>query len=130
MRDTARIPARRLPSGREATARLLADSERRRRTAEALAATQRLITGSLDPAEVGQAICDSVRTLFGAQSTFLLRVERASQGLVLVAGAGDLGPGIEPGLVLPAGIGFPDVAMRERRAVQTQDLLSDPRVRL
>jgi signal transduction histidine kinase/CheY-like chemotaxis protein/putative methionine-R-sulfoxide reductase with GAF domain len=130
VRDTARIPARRLPSGREATARLLADAERRRRTAEALAATQRLITGSLDPAEVGQAICDSVRTLFGAQSTFLLRVERASQGLALVATAGELGPGLQPGVVIPPGIGFPDVALRERRAVQTQDLLSDPRVRL
>ncbi len=111
-------------------ARLFADAERRRRIAEALAATQRLITRSLDPAEVGQAICDSVTTLFGARSSLLLRVERVSQGLVLLAGAGDLGPGLEPGLVIPAGIGFPDVALRERRAVQTQDVLSDPRVRL
>ncbi|MBI4013342.1 MAG: GAF domain-containing protein [Candidatus Rokubacteria bacterium] len=111
-------------------ARLFAESERRRKAAESLAEVGRLISQSLEPEEVAQRIADSVLALLSPQHAGLYRVEPDSIDLVLLALAGDAGPAIVPGLVMPRGTGVVGLAVRERRPVVTSDLLADPRITL
>jgi PAS domain S-box-containing protein len=113
-----------------ANARLFELSETRRRAAESLAAVARLVTESLDPEEVARRVADSACTLLKAQHAALYRIEPATGDLVLLALAGDVGPGIAPGLVLPAGAGVVGLAVKERRPVTTANVLATPRVSL
>ncbi|MBI2017230.1 MAG: GAF domain-containing protein, partial [Candidatus Rokubacteria bacterium] len=111
-------------------ARLLAESEARRREAAALVEVGHLLSETLDPEVVGRRITDSVRDLFGTQSAALYRRDPESGDLVGLAGSGDAGPAFRPGIVMPRGSGMVGLAVRERGPVFTADLLSDPRVRL
>ncbi|MBI4608847.1 MAG: GAF domain-containing protein [Candidatus Rokubacteria bacterium] len=111
-------------------ARLYADAERRRRTAESLAELGRLISQSLNPEEVGQRIVDSLRALLGAFTSALYQLVPESGDLVALAVSGDPGPTFRPNLVFPRGMGVAGLAVRERRPVVTPHLLTDPRVRL
>src|SRR5439155_397044 len=54
--------------------RLLAESERRRRTAEALAELSRLSSETLDLGTVARRVVESVRTLLGARESALYRL--------------------------------------------------------
>lgn len=72
-------------------ARLFEDSERRRRAAEGVASVGRLVSESLEPADVGQRIVRALTTMFGAQMSVLYLVEEVSEALVLFAGWGARG---------------------------------------
>ncbi len=110
-------------------ARLYAESERRRRTAESLAEVGRLTSQSLDAAEVGQRIVESVCALSDALAATLYRLDPESGDLVALAVTGEVGPAWGPGLVVPGGTGVSGVAVAERRPVRTSDTLTDPRIR-
>jgi signal transduction histidine kinase len=104
---------------------LLGQSESRRRTAESLAETGRILARSLDPAVVAREIVEHVRTLLGAQSAGVYRLERESGDLVALSVSGD--PVIS---ILPRGTDVAGLAVSSGRLVVTPDLLSDPRVTL
>jgi PAS domain S-box-containing protein len=111
-------------------ARLFEASERRRRAAEGLADVERLLSQSLVPEEVGQRIVDSVRTLFGALSAALLRLEPISGDFTVVAASGDVGANFGQDMSFPGGTGVVGLAVRERQPVATPNLLTDPRLSL
>jgi two-component system NtrC family sensor kinase len=110
-------------------ARLLAQSESRRRAAEALLDLSRTMSQTLEPAVVAQRVTESVRTLLEAQSSSLFRLDPDSGALISlnVAGAEDVLGGQ---IVFPPGIGLAGTAVESRRAVVTSDALTDDRVRL
>jgi len=111
-----------------ANARLLEEAERRHRAAAGLAETGRLITQSLDSQEIAQRIADSLRALLGGQYTALFQMKADSEDLVAMAVSGDDGPTFAPHMVLPRGTGIAAVAVRERQAVATRDVLADSRI--
>jgi signal transduction histidine kinase/CheY-like chemotaxis protein/HPt (histidine-containing phosphotransfer) domain-containing protein len=109
-------------------ARLFAEAERRRQAAESFAEVGRIISESLDPREVADRIVESVRRLFDAQVASLYRVDVATGDLVALAWSGDMGPGWQAGVRLPAGTGASGVAVRDRRPVLSDDVFNDPRI--
>jgi PAS domain S-box-containing protein len=108
-------------------ARLLANSERRRREAEALAAVGQALAYSLDPGVVSQLIADSTITLLNAREAAVYRLDPETGDLVGVAFAGSLADR-SAALVLPRGVGLAGRAVLERRSTSTQDALEDPAV--
>jgi len=111
-------------------ARLYAEAERRRRTAESLADLGRLISQSLDPKEVGQQVVTSVTELLGALHASLSRLEPESGDLASVALGGDATLTSDQTPILPRGTGAAGLAVLERRPVVTADLLADPQITL
>ncbi len=109
------------------SARLFEDSERRRRTAEALAAVAQALAHSLDPREASHLIADSVLALLGARDVVVYRLDAATGELISVAFAGERAAGFTERMVLPRGAGIAGRAVLERRPVLTDDLLGDPR---
>jgi GAF domain-containing protein len=100
-------------------AALYAETERRRRMAEELAAVGKLLSETLDPDVVGQRIVDSVRTLLGAHSSSLYRLDDGDASRFReLASSGES---------LPRGTGIVRAAVRAREAVATPDRLADPR---
>ncbi len=110
-------------------ARLFQESERRRAAAERLAEVGRLLSQSLDSAEVAQLIADNVLTLLGAEVATVCQLDPASGDMVVIALAGEVDH-IHRDMVLPAGAGVIGLAVRERVVVVTPDLLADPSVTL
>ncbi len=111
-------------------ARLLAESEARRRSAEAIAEVGHALSQTLDPDAVGKQIAGTIRTLLGTVASALYRLDPASGDLVAVAVDGDNGGTGERGVVLRRGTGVVGLAVRERHPVVTVDLLTDPRIAL
>ena len=111
------------------SARLFADSERRRRTAEALASVSQALAHSLDPGEVAHLIADNVIGLLGARDVVVYRLEPATGDLVSMAFAGEDAAGFSHPMVVPAGTGAPGLAVAERAPLITTDVLNDPRLR-
>ncbi len=110
------------------TARLFAASEQRRRMAERLVEIGRLVSRSLDPAEVAEQIVDSLRELLGVPAASLYRVDAETGGLTRIVRDGDgAGP---PSTTFRLGVGTIGLAVQQRRAVSTLDLLDDPRITL
>jgi signal transduction histidine kinase len=105
-------------------------SATRPRAADVLADVNRTITQSLDRDEVARRIVESLRDLLGVRAAVLFEMVPDSGALVVVARAGDLGPGFPPRLVFPAGTGLMGVALREGRPVHTPNVLADPRIAL
>jgi GAF domain-containing protein/CheY-like chemotaxis protein len=108
-------------------ARLLAESESRRRAAEALFDLSRTMSQTLEPRLVAQRVTESVRTLLHVQSSSLFRLDPESGALVSlnVAGAADV---LGSQIVFPRGTGLVAMAVADRRPVATSDALTDPRV--
>ena len=111
-------------------ARLFAQSETRRRAAEGLAATGRAISQGLDLDEIGQRIVDSACTLFTAESAGLYRLDARSGDLISVAVSGDVGAVGPRNFIFPRGTGAAGLAVQQRRAVVTPNVLADPRITL
>jgi PAS domain S-box-containing protein len=109
-------------------ARLLHETERQRRTAQALADLARLMAQSLDTAEVSARITASVQSLLGVTNTALFRYRPASKDLESLSLIGDHGPTDGKPIVYPLGFGAAGLAVQERRSVVTSDLLADPRI--
>src|SRR5262249_17088607 len=109
--------------------RLLAESERRRRTAEALADLSRLSSETLDLATVARRVVESVRTLLGAREAALYRRVPETGGLAALALMGEREEALGPGAVFPRGTGVVGLAVRERRPIATSNFADDPRIR-
>lgn len=110
------------------SAQLFADTERRRRSAEALASVSQALAHSLDPRQVAHLIADNVLALLGARDVTLFELKPQSGDLVSVAFAGEGGAGFPQPTVLPPGSGICGLAVATRREVFTPDILNTPGV--
>ena len=114
----------------EASKRLEAMAEHRRRTAESLAEVGRLLSQSLDSLEVGQRVVDHVQKLLQARVAALYQLEPTSGMLVALAARDNFGPAATPWRTLPPGMGAVGLAVHTRQPVVTADVLADPRITL
>ncbi|OGK87989.1 MAG: hypothetical protein A2X52_13745 [Candidatus Rokubacteria bacterium GWC2_70_16] len=105
-------------------ARLLAETERRRREAWSLAELARSAAEDLSLSEVGRRVIGGVMALYGPRLAGL-RVARTDGSLEIVASAGVDFP---VGHALAPGEGMAGRAARERRLVFVEDITTDPRV--
>ena len=88
----------------------------------------RLITQSLDVAEVAERITESVRTLIGVTNSALFEARPDTDELVSLSLKGNHGQtGSEP-IVYRIGFGAAGMAAKERQPIVTPDLLDDPRI--
>ena len=108
-------------------ARLLQAAEERRRESVALGRVSQTLAQSLHPVVVAQRVVDSVRELLGAMSAFVYRVVPASGALEETARSGRW-PRHDRPLRHPAGTGAVGLAVGERCAVVSRDVLTDPRL--
>jgi PAS domain S-box-containing protein len=108
-------------------ARLYQESERRRREAQELLQAAGALTEDLDLAAVADRIVQRVLPLFRVHSA-VLRLLQPEGSLVSVALAGRSRELVEPGDVVPPGVGIVGRAISERRPVWTRDVLRDTRV--
>ena len=89
----------------------------------------RAVSGA-DPAAVGQRIVDRFRADLAAQASILYRLMQETGDLVAVFVSGDAGPGFAPNVVLPAGTGIAGLAVSDRTAQVSPDVLGDARLTL
>jgi PAS domain S-box-containing protein len=111
-------------------AALYQQSDRRRRTVEALLETSRALASSLDTRHVADRIVASVRALLGGTVAIVYRADPASGSYEALAVAGDAGPDFTGAFTIPPDVGTIGLAVREQRAVVTTDVTSDPRITL
>lgn len=111
-------------------ARLLAESDRRRRAAETVAEVMRLVSQSLDPQEVSQRIADAVLGLLGVRTSVVFLLDPPSGDLIALAVAGYSGRRFRRGMRFRRGAPVLARAVEERRPVSTPDRLADPAARL
>jgi signal transduction histidine kinase len=108
--------------------RLFAESEQRRRAAEALSDVGRTLSRARAPDQVARQVADSVCALVHALGSAVYRVDAGTGDLRMVASSGDLGL-IGEGLgVVPRGTMVAGLVARQRRTVSTANLLADPEV--
>jgi PAS domain S-box-containing protein len=108
-------------------ANLFAESERRRRTAEALERTGRSLARSLEPAEVGRRTVESIGQLVPCDTALLYREEPGSGDLVLFAGTS---AGTDWNQRFPRGMGAMGLALQQGQPVVTTDVRGDTRITL
>jgi PAS domain S-box-containing protein len=108
-------------------ARLYSEATRRRREAEELARLARMLTESLDAADVGKRIVESALVLLGG-SFSILRLLQPDGALKLIAATGDAQTIEVLPDVAPAGWGVVGRAVREQTPVWTTNVLEDERV--
>jgi GAF domain-containing protein/ActR/RegA family two-component response regulator/anti-sigma regulatory factor (Ser/Thr protein kinase) len=111
-------------------ARIYREARRQAERMAALADVERLLSETLDPDVVARRIAASLRTLLAAQSSAVYRLDAATGDLSVIASATARGSADTRSVVLPRGTGLSGLAIRERRAVVTADVLDDPRVEL
>ena len=109
-------------------AQLFEQSERRARETRALLEAGRAVTASLDVARTVQVIMQQARSVLGVESCSIARVEAESDALVTLASL-DLPESLTQQIRIRVGEGIAGLAVQERRPVQSEDLLTDPRVR-
>jgi GAF domain-containing protein len=109
-------------------AQIFAASEEERRTAECLAEVGRLLTETLDVDVVACRIVDSVNSLLGTLASALYRLDPVTGNLRGVARGGYQNLPPIKDVVIPRGAGVAGIAVQERRAVTTTDVLADPRI--
>jgi signal transduction histidine kinase/ActR/RegA family two-component response regulator len=105
-------------------ARLYAAATRRRREAEELAGLARMITESLDVADVGQRTVDSARQLLDAESS-TLRTLQPDGALRLIACSGPPSVGMTLGAIAPPGVGVVGRVIATGAPVWAADVLQD-----
>jgi GAF domain-containing protein len=109
-------------------ARLFAESEARRLTAEALAEVWRFLSETFDVAALGQRIADVMLRAMRVRGAALFRLVPGSGDLEVIGRAGEVVRFLTPGTVLPSGRGVVGLAVARRQPVITPDALADPRV--
>jgi GAF domain-containing protein len=109
-------------------ARLFEETERRRRESLALSNVSQTLAQSLDPSGVAQRVVDSVRDLAGVLAASVFRLDPESGALEETASSGR-SPFRDQPLRHPRGTGAVGLAVAERRAVVSNDVLADPRLR-
>ena len=113
-----------------AHARRVAESERRRESAERLAEVGRLVSQSLDPMVVQQRIAESLQSLLGTAISRVYRLEPDSGLLVAEANCGPFWPESIKPRVTRVGMGAIGLAVDTAAPVVTPDILVDPRIHL
>jgi GAF domain-containing protein len=113
---------------REAMERAGQELQQREAMVSSLAAVGRELLATLDFREVSQRIVDSSRTLLSASTSVLYRLDPETGDLLALASSGEPGADARPVMVLPSGAGVAGLAVRERRASVSADLLADPRI--
>jgi GAF domain-containing protein/FixJ family two-component response regulator/anti-sigma regulatory factor (Ser/Thr protein kinase) len=108
-------------------ARLYSEATRRRREAEELARLARMLTESLDAADVGERIVESALGLIGAAYADL-RLLQNDGSLKLIASRGDARLLGQVPAVVPAGEGLVGQAAARGAPVWSADLRADPTV--
>jgi len=111
-------------------ARLFAESETRRRAAEALAEVWRFLAETFDVVALGQRIADVVLRALRVRAAVLCRLVPGSGDLEVIGRSGEAERFLDPGVVIPAGCGMVGLAVSQCRPVMTSDARTDPRVRL
>ncbi|MGH7384830.1 MAG: GAF domain-containing sensor histidine kinase [Candidatus Rokuibacteriota bacterium] len=109
-------------------ARLFAESETRRRTAEALAEVWRFLSETFDVAALGQRIADVVLRALRVRAAVLYRLLPGPGDLSVIGRSGEAERVLDPGFVIPAGHGVVGLAVNRRQPVVTPDVRSDPRI--
>jgi signal transduction histidine kinase/ActR/RegA family two-component response regulator len=109
-------------------ARLHTETRRRRETAEALAEIARLTSRTLDSEDTRQRIADSIRSLLRGLTSALYRLDPDTGELILLAASGKTIAANGGKLVRAPGTGIVGLAVTERRAVVTGNMLDDPRI--
>jgi GAF domain-containing protein len=109
-------------------ARLFAESETRRRTAEALAEVWRFLSETFDAAALGQRIADVVLRAMRVRAAVLYRLLPGSGDLAVIGRSGEAERGLHPDFVIPAGHGMVGLAVDRRQPVITADVRLDARV--
>jgi GAF domain-containing protein len=109
-------------------ARLFAESETRRRTAEALAEVWRFLSETFDVAALGQRIADVVLRALRVRAAVLYRLQPGPGDLEVIGRAGEAERFYEPGMVVPAGYGVVGLAVNRRQPVVTPDVRVDARI--
>ncbi len=105
-------------------ARLYSEATRRRREAEELARLARMLTESLDAADVGERIVESSLLLLGGTFS-VLRLLQPDGSLKLIASRGDARALARLLPVIPAGTGVAGRAAQEGAPVWSADILED-----
>ena len=109
-------------------ARLFAESETRRRTAEALAEVWRFLSETFDVAALGQRIADVVLRALRVRAAVLYRLLPGPGDLAVIGRSGEAERFFDPGVVIPAGHGVVGLAVNRRQPVVTPDLRVDTRI--
>ena len=109
-------------------ARLFAESETRRRTAEALAEVWRFLSETFDVAALGQRIADVVLRALRVRAAVLYRLLPGSGDLAVIGRSGEAERYFDPGVVIPAGHGVVGLAVNRRQPVVTPDVRVDTRI--
>ncbi|MBM4440153.1 MAG: GAF domain-containing protein [Candidatus Rokubacteria bacterium] len=109
-------------------ARLYREASRLATRMRALAEVERLLSETLDAGSITRRIVETLGGLIDARVATLFRAD--GDDFVIAAVAGDVGPTVVTSVRFPAGQGLVALAARARRAVQTPNLLADPRVEL
>src|SRR5262249_55179674 len=111
-------------------ARLFAESETRRRTAEALGEVGRALSQALDSRVVGERIASGMCSLLHARPAALFRLDPETGNLHALALSGEAAPALGQGVVFPRGTGVCGLAVSTREPAATADILKDPRITL
>ncbi len=106
-------------------ARLYSEATRRRREAEELARLARMLTESLDAADVGQRIVESSLLLLGGRFS-VLRLLQPDGSLKLIASKGEATALARLLPVIPAGAGVVGRAVAEGRPTWSANVFTDP----
>jgi two-component system, cell cycle sensor histidine kinase and response regulator CckA len=110
-------------------ARRFAESETRRRMAEALTGIGHLLVlDHADPVAASQRIADSVRELLNTLAAAVYRIQPDSGDLVVVAVSGDAGPAFVPNMIVPSEAGVVGRALAAGGLVVTPDVLTDSHI--
>jgi len=109
-------------------ARLFAESERRRRTAEALSEVWRFLSETFDVTALGQRIADVVLRALQVRAAALYRLVPASGCLEVIGRSGEAERFLDPGFMLPPGHGVVGLAVSRRQPVVTPDVRIDGRI--
>jgi len=109
-------------------ARLFAQSETRRRTAEALAEVWRFLSETFDVGALGQRIADVILGALRVRAAVLYRLLPVSGDLEVIGMSGEAERFLGPGSVIRAGHGVVGLAVNRRQPVFTPDFLTDPRI--
>src|SRR5262245_13562962 len=109
-------------------ARLYSEATRRRREAEELARLARMLTESLDAADVGQRIVESSLLLLGGRFS-VLRLLQPDGSLKLIASKGDAAALVHLPPVIPGGAGVVGRAVAEGKPMWSANVFTDPAIR-